>query len=160
MDSSSQNAHPSAPAPSLKGSDGSIFRHALIAFVIAVIVYFVFFAFDQYLRKRKGGWIVEFQKNEQAEPRLVIHQPHLGITNVQITITGEAITNDAAAVVFDNPKKVPPFGKLVYHDLTYLPGAIVIELLGHEIQMIPRTLVIDKKERGWTNGAVFTLEAK
>jgi len=132
----------------------------IVAFVFAVVGYFAFYALDQHLRVRKGGWQVEFQTSTNGEPRWIINQPTLGITNVQIRFPGGAVTNPPGAVVFDTPKKQPLQGKLVFHDLTYLPGVIVIDHLGHQIQLVPRTLVLDKRERGWTNGAVHELEAR
>ena len=32
----------------------------------------------------------------------------------------------------------------------FLPGVVTMNLLGHEIELMPRTLVIDKKEIPWT----------
>ena len=43
-----------------------------------------------------------------------------------------------------------PFGKCIYQDLMFLPGVVTMNLLGHEIELMPRTLVIDKKEIPWT----------
>lgn len=39
----------------------------------------------------------------------------------------------------------------------YLPGTLVL-LLGHEVQMLPRQLYLDRLPRGWTNGTVHQLE--
>jgi hypothetical protein len=35
----------------------------------------------------------------------------------------------------------------------FLPGVVTMNLLGHEIELMPRTLVIDKKEVPWINPA-------
>ena len=39
----------------------------------------------------------------------------------------------------------------------FLPGVVTMNLLGHEIELMPRTLVIDKKEIPWSTkeGAVI-----
>jgi hypothetical protein len=34
-------------------------------------------------------------------------------------------------------------------DTTFLPGTIVFEMFGHEVQLIPRVLTIDKQEQPW-----------
>ena len=31
----------------------------------------------------------------------------------------------------------------------FLPGVVTMNILGHEIELMPRTLVIDKKEVPW-----------
>ena len=42
-----------------------------------------------------------------------------------------------------------PFGECIYQDLMFLPGVVTMNILGHEIELMPRTLVIDKKEVPW-----------
>ena len=42
-----------------------------------------------------------------------------------------------------------PFGECIYQDLMFLPGVVTMNLLGHEIELMPRTLVVDKKEVPW-----------
>jgi len=44
-----------------------------------------------------------------------------------------------------------------FHDLTNLPGTITLDLHGHEIEMLPRTLFINTKEVAWSNNALFIL---
>jgi hypothetical protein len=86
-------------------------------------------------------------------PALLINQPSLAITNLQITFAGQTSNNSSNAVmILDTPKPVPydiPFGKCVFMDTTFLPGTIVFDLFGHEIQLIPRVLTIDKKDIPW-----------
>jgi hypothetical protein len=51
-----------------------------------------------------------------------------------------------------------PFGECIYQDLMFLPGVVTMNLLGHEIELMPRTLVIDKKEAPWsTPGSRITV---
>jgi hypothetical protein len=41
------------------------------------------------------------------------------------------------------------------------PGVVTMNLLGHEIELMPRTLVIDKKEVPWsTLGSRFAVAPK
>ena len=35
----------------------------------------------------------------------------------------------------------------------FLPGIVTMNLLGHEIELMPRTLVVDKKEVPWNKPA-------
>jgi hypothetical protein len=48
-----------------------------------------------------------------------------------------------------------PFGKCVFMDTTFLPGTLAFELFGHEIQLIPRVLTIDKQEQPWRSNVII-----
>jgi hypothetical protein len=87
-------------------------------------------------------------------PGIVINQPKLGITNVQISFADEIqpATNSAVTLYFRQPKPVPytvPFGNCVFMDTTFLPGKVTFQLFGHEIELLPRVLVIDRQEHSW-----------
>jgi len=131
-----------------------LFRHLAVPFVIAVLVYVVFYTGIEYRRNHKGPWQVEFTKDATGAPALVINQTKLSITNVQISFPGEnEQTNpQVTSFAFSQPRDVPyevPFGKCVFMDTTFLPGTIVFDLFGHEIQLIPRVRTIDGKEIPW-----------
>ena len=74
------------------------------------------------------------------------------------TLEGEKATNAPTVVQFDSPQHLEtPYGRVRFHDLTYLPGTITLDLFGHEIEMLPRTLFINTKEVPWRNDALFIL---
>jgi hypothetical protein len=130
----------------------NLFRHVAIPFGIAVLVYVIFYFGIEYRRTRKGPWEVTFTNDASGAPALVINQPNVGVTNLQITFSGETNRIEKTSLAFSQPHEVPydiPFGKCVFMDTTFLPGTIVIDLFGHEIQLIPRVLTIDKKEMPW-----------
>jgi hypothetical protein len=134
-----------------------IFRHAAIAFVFAVIGYVGFFSCDSHLRTRKGPWVVDFQSTN-GEPLLVINQPALGIQNVRVLLQGEKATNAGGVVRFEHPKRLgTPYGRVRFHDLTYLPGTITLDLYGHEIELLPRALFLNTKEIAWQSDSFFAL---
>lgn len=143
-------------------ADG-LLRHLLTAFVIALVVYFVAYTGIEHRRTYKGPWRVTFTNAESGVPVIVINQLTLGITNVQITFPGASPpTNSPETIAFDQPHPVPypvPFGKCLFMDTTFLPGTVVFELYGHEIQLIPRVLTIDKEEQPWHSGASIPLTA-
>ena len=102
---------------------------------------------------------------------MTIRQPALGIDGFRVVFEG-ADTNGLTSgeLAFDDPgrNKQPmdrtpessqelkqrafavPFGECIYQDLMFLPGVVTMNLLGHEIELMPRTLVIDKKEASWS----------
>jgi hypothetical protein len=139
----------------------NLLRHIAIPFGIAVVVYVIFYIGIEHRRTRNGPWRVVFTNDAAGAPALVINEPKLAITNLQITFAGETNSNSTnALLVLDTPKPVPydiPFGKCVFMDTTFLPGTIVFDLFGHEIQLIPRVLTIDKKEIAWQSNTILTV---
>jgi len=138
-----------------------LWNHAAVALAAALIIYTIAYRSIEHRRVRNGPWQVTFT-NASGQPAIAINEPKLAITNVQIVFPGEALpgTNFSRTLAFDQPHEVPydiPLGKCIFMDTTFLPGTIVFELFGHEIQLIPRVLTIDKKEIAWRSNAVITL---
>lgn len=126
-------------------------KHFIFAFVIAALLYGVCYTAIERRRTRNGPWRVTFASPSGA-PALVINEPKLGISNVTITFPAEKAAATNVTTVFDQPQPVPfdvPFGQCVFMDTTFQPGTIVFETFGHEIQLLPRVLTIDKKEVPW-----------
>jgi hypothetical protein len=136
------------------------FRHFAIPLGIAVLVYIIFYGGIEHRRTRKGPWEVTFTNDASGAPTLIINVTNLGLSNIKITFPGETNRTESTSLVFRIPHEVPydiPFGKCVFMDTTFLPGTIVFDMFGHEIQLIPRVLTIDKKEIPWESGKIFTL---
>ena len=134
----------------------------LVAFLLAVIGYTVSYKAIEHARTRKGPWEVVFTNTPAYVPAMVINQANLGITNVVVIFSGEP---PAAAVAlgkisFGEARAVPwnvGLGKCIYMDSTFLPGVITFEFYGHEIELMPRVLVIDRQERSWSPNQQITL---
>ena len=135
-------------------------RHLAFAFVLALVIYAAFFTCDQRLRNRRGPWQVTFSTNSSGFPAIMIDQSHLGITNVQVIFHGEWLSNSIAPakILFNKPQQPIPFGSVKFEDLTYIPGSVAFDFFGHEVELLPRTLYLNKVEHPWKAGAVFTLE--
>ena len=140
-------------------SDG-ILKHADRAFVIALVLYAAFFSCDQHLRLRKGPWQITFTSETNGHPAIIVNQPKLNIANVKIVFTGQTITNAPRTIIFDTPVQQAPFGKIIFFDTTYLPGTVTFGLFGHVIELLPRTLVIDRKECPWQSNSTFSLPVR
>jgi hypothetical protein len=140
-------------------TDGLV-KHLLVVFVLALGVYALLYGTIEHRRTRKGPWNVTFTRSDDA-PALLINQPRLALTNVQIRFLGSpAPTNAASTLVFSQPKPVPfeiPFGECVFMDATFLPGTLTFRLFGHEIELLPRVLIIDHEEHPWVSGSTITL---
>ncbi len=135
----------------------SLRKHLVIAFVAALGLYIVGFAWIEHRRSKLGPWEVSFIKEPESSPVLRIGQPGLSITNVEIQL-GCQPTNILATNVhlrFEPGQPVPfpvPFGQCVFMDPTFLPGTVTLEVLGQEIQMLPRTLMVNGREHAWKPG--------
>jgi hypothetical protein len=134
-------------------------KPVLVGLLLAVAIYAGGFAFDQHLRTRRGPWEVAFTTESTGAPAIIINQRNLNIVNLKIVFLGEAGTNVHGAVVFDVPQKPVPFGKVKFEDLTYLPGTVTFDFFGHEIELIPRTLYINRKAHPWNSNEGITLSA-
>jgi len=136
-----------------------IARHILLAFAFALALYFVSFGIIEHLRTYKGGWQVNFRTDSSGHPSLTVSQPKLRIANVRFNFPNHpmAETNLQNTLVFDQPITNVPFGKVIYLDTTFLPGAIVFELFNHQIQLLPRVLILDRREVPWQSGQNFEL---
>jgi hypothetical protein len=134
-----------------------ILKHAALAFAFALFGYVLFFSCDAHLRTRKGPWIVDFGRTTNGEPMITINQPNLNVQNVRILLQGEKATN-TGTIRFETPQHLDtPYGRVRFHDLTYLPGTITLDLFGHEVEMLPRTLFINTKEVPWRNDELIVL---
>lgn len=127
-------------------------------FVVSVLVlYFAAFYGCEHVRMRRGPWEVQFQTDEKGRPSVLIDQPRLGISAVRILFVDEQIAATNQRVAFARPLVVAPFGKVIYEDLTFLPGVVTFDLFGHEIELLPRVLIVNKKEIPWKSGSIIEL---
>lgn len=119
-----------------------------VGFVICGLYFVVFYGIEG-CRKSKGPWRVTFTTNE-AGPVIEVSQPRLNLGAV-IKFPGEAApaTNYPQTVAFDRPKKLPTFGRVIYEDLMQLPGVVTFDLFGHEIELLPRTLIVNRTAVPW-----------
>jgi len=136
--------------------------HFIFAFVIALLGYMLVYHLIENRRTRKGPWQVTFTNNTAGTPAIVINQPALSISNVQIQFPGGVITNQQSPItlLFNQPKLVPydvPFGKCVFMDTTFQSGTLTFQLFGYEIELLPRVLVLDRQEHAWKSGEIVAL---
>src|SRR4051794_4098318 len=101
--------------------------------LVLVVFYFAAFHGIEWSNHRKGPWEIAFTVDGEGNPSLVIYEPKLNISSVEILFPGEREprTNFLERVAFDHPQKPIPFGKVLYEDLTAFPGVITLEIFGH-----------------------------
>ena len=134
----------------------------LLVFVAALVGYAVVYRWIEHRRVIKGPWVVTCT-TETGTPTLIVNQTTLGIRDVRVVFAGASVpSNTTQAVEFSQARPWPysvPFGQCVFMDTTFLPGTIALEMFGHEIQLLPRVLTIDKVERPWRNGETIELKS-
>lgn len=128
----------------------------LLFFAVLALYLVVFFGIER-ARQHKGPWEVNFQTNAEGSPQLIVSQAKLGLSNVKIVVNGENSSNATGRVSFDHVKRPVPFGKVIYEDLTFLPGVVTFDLFGHEIELLPRALIANKKQVAWKSGITIDL---
>ena len=134
-------------------SDGFLKPLIMVGLTVMALYFVVFYGIEG-CRHAKGPWEVTFTNDVSGAATLVINQPRLAITNLQITFPGETNRTNVS-LSFSQPQQVPwdlPYGKCVFMDTTFLPGTITFDLFGHEIELIPRVLTIDQNEIPWESG--------
>jgi hypothetical protein len=141
-----------------------LWKQILGLFILAVVLYVVTYTWIEDRRHRKGPWKVTFKRDGgDDEATLLINQPALGITNAGIVFRGKLLPWNfhGNVITFAEPQPVPydlPFGQCAFMDTTFLPGTIVFSnVFGHEIQLIPRVLTIDKREYPWRSGRTLVV---
>ncbi|HEX5219124.1 MAG TPA: hypothetical protein VFZ59_06120, partial [Verrucomicrobiae bacterium] len=129
-------------------------------FIAALIGYLAVFYFVEHQRRKDGPWQATFTSTD-GMPAIVVNHPKSGLTNITIAFVGaELTTNLPQTVAFEHGRPAPfdlPFGKCVFVDALYMPGTAACEIFGHEIQLMPRVLTIDKVERPWRSGEKILL---
>jgi hypothetical protein len=95
-------------------------------------------------------------------PAIVVNQPSLGLTNVTLVFEGKTVvtSTNSVDVAFRVPKQTPfqvAFAECVFEDLTFLPGTVTLQAYDHEIELLPRVLVIDQQEHPWKSGEAINI---
>jgi hypothetical protein len=135
-------------------------KQFLLAFLSALVLYAVSYNWIEHLRTRKGPWEVRYGHTMDQAPHLIIDQRSLSISNVEITFPGQICPLTNLVIAFAQPQPVPyemPYGQCVFMDTTFLPGTVTLRLFGHEIELLPRVLIIDRKEHPWKTGDTIRL---
>ena len=131
----------------------------VITFVVVLVFYFAAYNGMQHWQTRKGAWEATFASDASGNPSMTIYQPKLNISSVEVVFPGEKViqTNSSQTVKFNRVDAAIPFGKVIFLDLMILPGTVTLDLFGHEVELLPRTLILNKKEFPWRSDSVIEL---
>lgn len=134
-------------------------RTLLIIFVSALVLYIVSFAYIQNRRTTKGPWQVVFFTDNAGQPGLLIEQKKMKISErVMFPDHKLSQANMVRPIIFDDPARTnAPFGEIIFQDLTFLPGTVTLNIFGHEVELLPRVLIVDKKEHAWETDRILSV---
>lgn len=126
----------------------------LMVFLVVLALYVAGFWGSEYLRQRRGPWVVTFATNASDEPFIEISQARLGINARRLVFPGTHVPalSLPREIRFTDPALTQaglPFGRLKFIDTTVLPGTVTLDMFGHEIELLPRVLILDKREQAW-----------
>jgi len=144
---------------------GSSLKHFFLAFLIATVGYAIVFQLIEGRREDKGPWQVMFTSNADGDATVVIDQPRLAVKNARITFMDSKYVRagDPLVYTFAQPTNTPfalPFGDCKLMDLRFLPGTVTFSFYGHEIELLPRALMIDRQEHPWRQDIIINLHPK
>jgi len=131
-------------------------KKIILLFLATLVVYLGVFYFVEYQRTRNGPWVIHFLSTSGGQPMIRIEQPAFGIEGLELVFEQESLPEGFSESVarFDDPVDFPypiTFGEVIFQDLTFQPGTLTLNLFdGHEVELIRRTLFVDKKEVPWT----------
>ena len=134
-------------------------RSIVVTFVLALAFYIIAYSWLSKRQTGKGPWQVTFTNDVAGTPEIIVNQLALGISNVIVRLSDEKLapTNSVGTVSFVRPNLAVPFGTLLFDDLMFLPGTVTLDLFGHEVELLPRVLVLNRKEVPWQSSAVHSL---
>ncbi len=131
-------------------------RRVAGVFAVCALLYFGGFWALQHWRGRRGPWEVTFRTSPAGVPEIEIAAPGPGVGGVCVEFPGTNLARPVAGVTvrFDDPARrlAVPFGQVKFLDTTFLPGTVTFDLFGHEVELLPRTLILDKREHPWRSG--------
>jgi len=139
-----------------------LLKHLAIAFGIALGVYIIAYWSIEHQRYVNGPWEVRFEQGTNGNPVLVVNQPALQIHDVKFEFKGASPgTNQLPQTLkFEQPKQWPypaGFGEVIFEDLTFQPGTVVLLCYGNEIELLPRVMTVNRQQYIWKSGYTMTL---
>lgn len=139
--------------------DGTKAAKGFVALFFATLfLYITFYGACMAYRQRGGPWAVTQDKLPDGTPVMRIEHHRLLVGGpVTLTFPGETaparFTNAPYLRVFSRPNtNIFPYGPVEFLDTTFLPGSVALDVFGHVVEMVPRTLYLDGRELGWVPG--------
>ncbi|HRI15163.1 MAG TPA: hypothetical protein PLX89_19380 [Verrucomicrobiota bacterium] len=132
-------------------------------FFATLFLYITFYGGCMACRRKGGPWAITQDKLSDGTPILKIeHHRLLSNGPVILRFPGETaparFTNHPFLRIYTQPNtNALPYGPVVFLDTTFLPGNVTLDVFGHLVEIIPRTLYVDGHDVGWNPGTNIVL---
>ena len=130
----------------------------IIILLITLLVVIAAFIFIIKPIRERSPWNIKFEISDGI-PSIYISNNTPMVPATKIIFSNEKINRDLSEnIAFEkhNINKIP-FGEITFTDVTLFPGRITLKLFNHEIDILPRALIIDKKEYKWGERLIIDL---
>jgi hypothetical protein len=132
-------------------------------FLATLFLYITLYGGCMAVRRKGGPWVITQDKLPDGTPIVQIEH-HRILSNGPVTLRfpGEVaparFTNHPLQRIYSQPNtNILPYGPVVFLDTTFLPGNVTLDVFGHLVEMVPRTLYLDGKDVGWVAGTNIVL---
>ena len=127
-------------------------------FIGTLFLYVTIYGGCTAVRQRGGPWVMFQDRAADGTPVVRLeHHKLLAAGGVTLSFPGEhapdRFTNAPLMTIFITPNtNALPFGPVEFVDTTFLPGTIAVDVFGHLLEAVPRTLYLDGREIPWVAG--------
>lgn len=132
-------------------------------FLATLFLYITIYGGCMAVRRRGGPWRITQDKLSDGTPIVKIEH-HRILSNGPVTLrfpseTAPArFTNHPLLRIYTQPNtNALPYGPVLFLDTTFLPGNVTLDVFGHLVEIVPRTLYLDGRDVGWFPGTNMTL---
>ncbi len=135
-------------------------KEVIVVFLASLLLYGIGYYWIEHQRTKNGPWQVTFSSNgSNDDPFIMINHDSLGVNNTKIFFRGETTSQpvDSVIISFENQQDEIPFGKVLFQDPTFLPGTAAFDFFGHEVELLPRVLTLNRIEYPWKPDSVHQL---
>jgi hypothetical protein len=101
------------------------------------------------VRSRGGKWQV-LVKQESTEFVVVIENPERDRSRTLIFNGAEIGPAEPERYFFPDDAKRFPYGEIIFFDHTFLPGRVTFSILGGEVDVMERNLIVNGIEYDWS----------
>jgi hypothetical protein len=116
---------------------------------VLVVLGLGFFVLVKLGRGGREPWELEFTANPAGQVNITIKNDTLRISPVLIQTNVPSPLDFQHAKIRMKRRTELPVGKLVFCDVTRLPGRLTLEIGGHTLDVMERALIVNGEEISW-----------
>lgn len=110
-----------------------------------------------WMMRGSGHWVAEF--STEADKNVLIIHLDSNLSQRAKILLPQTEAYPTAQVILDNLHSPLPHGKIVFIDNTVLPGRVIIEIDGHQLDIMSRAIITNGTEYPWAQATTIELPA-